>query len=112
MSIPGLISALVLLAVVGYIVLRPVFQRGEPEEVIAPPTALDELEAQRETVLAAIRELDFDYQTGKLTDEDYAARREALVAQGVAFLQEIDRLRAASEATAKADKARVKAKAR
>ncbi len=112
MSIPGLISALVLLVVVGYIVLRPLLAPKGEEESIASPTRLDELNTQREAVLAAMRELDFDYQTGKLTEADYAERREALVQQGVALLQEIDQLRAESEAAANPEKARVKEKAR
>lgn len=101
MSTPGLLVALALAIVVGYLVLRPVFFSKEAKEDLAAPTPLAELEAQREAVLAAIRELDFDYHTGKVTEADYAERREALVQQGVALLKEIDRLTSAAGAAPK-----------
>lgn len=112
MSELGLISAIVLTLIVGFVVLRPLFMKQDAVEDIPTPTRLDELEAQRAAVLAAIREVDFDYETGKLTEADHAERREALVQQGVALLQEIDRLTAESEQAGKPEGARVREKAR
>lgn len=51
-----------------------------------------DLLAERNRVYADIRDLDFDYKTNKLTDEDYAAQRYALVAQGVDVLKRLDGL--------------------
>jgi NADH pyrophosphatase NudC (nudix superfamily) len=56
--------------------------------------------AERNRIYAAIRELDFDYSTNKVSDIDYAAQRHALVAQGVETLQQLDALPALDETPA------------
>ncbi len=56
-----------------------------------------DLLAERNRIYAALRDLDFDYQTGKVADEDYAAQRRPLVTQGVEVLQQIDHLPALEE---------------
>lgn len=53
---------------------------------------LADLLARRDAVYQAIRDLDFDRETGKLTAEDHRIMREQLTAEGVAVLQELDRL--------------------
>ncbi|MFQ5595681.1 MAG: zinc ribbon domain-containing protein [Anaerolineae bacterium] len=53
---------------------------------------LAELIAQRDAVYDAIRDVDFDRETGKLTSEDHRLMRERLTAEGVRLLQELDRL--------------------
>lgn len=51
-----------------------------------------DLLAERNRIYTAIRALDFDHETGKVTDEDYAAQRYQLVAEGVDVLQQLDAL--------------------
>ncbi len=51
-----------------------------------------DLLAERNRIYAEIRDLDFDYKTNKLTDEDYTAQRHALFAQGVDVLKRLDDL--------------------
>jgi hypothetical protein len=51
-----------------------------------------DLLAERNRIYTAIGDLDFDYQTNKVSDEDYAAQRRQLVTQGVELLQHIDAL--------------------
>jgi len=58
---------------------------------------LERLIAQRDAIYATIRDLDFDFQTGKLADEDYRAQREAWVARGVDVLKALDALQQAAE---------------
>jgi hypothetical protein len=53
---------------------------------------LAELLALRDAVYEAIRDAEFDRETGKLTAEDYQLMRERLTAEGVRLLQELDRL--------------------
>ncbi|MFQ5341712.1 MAG: zinc-ribbon domain-containing protein [Anaerolineae bacterium] len=53
---------------------------------------LAKLIAQRDAVYDAIRDVDFDRETGKLTAEDHRLMRERLTAEGVRLLQELDRL--------------------
>jgi hypothetical protein len=60
-------------------------------------TALEEsprekLLTERNTVLTAMRDLDFDFQTGKLLEADYRAMREKYAARGVEILRELDAL--------------------
>lgn len=59
---------------------------------------MERLIAQRDAIYATIRDLDFDYRTGKLTDEDYRTQREAWVARGVDVLKALDTLQQAAEA--------------
>lgn len=44
-------------------------------------------EKQRQTVLLALRDLDFDYQAGKIADEDYHTLRADLLSEAAQFLQ-------------------------
>jgi hypothetical protein len=57
-----------------------------------------ELLEKRNAVYTAIRELDFDHETGKVSDEDHARQRAELVREGVAILKGLDRLEATAPA--------------
>ena len=48
--------------------------------------------AERERLLNALQELDFDYQLGKIPEEDYPAQRADLVRRGADVLKELDLL--------------------
>lgn len=56
--------------------------------------ALEIFYAEKSRLLRAIRDLDFDYDMGKLTDAIYTEQRVTLVAQAIALLQRIDALEA------------------
>ncbi len=96
MSIGGIILLVAFLIGIAAIVLWPLLQErgevtggGEQRE----PGALSDiarLQAQHEAILLAVRDLDFDYQTGKLTADDYREQREALMQRGVETLKLID----------------------
>lgn len=51
---------------------------------------LSELLSERDAVLQALSDLDFDQRLGKLSDQDYQALRARYTAQGVAILQQLD----------------------
>jgi hypothetical protein len=94
----GLLSLIVVLMVAAYIV-QPFFsnRRGDGRSRAGhrPASVLRrraDLLARRNEIYRAIRELDFDYQTNKVSDEDYDGQRHALVAQGVEVLQQLDAL--------------------
>ena len=74
------------LAVV-YLVIRPFIApaEDEAEEIISP-----ELETQKNRVIDAIREIDMDYQTGKLSEEDYALLRSRYTAAAAEILRRMD----------------------
>ncbi len=42
---------------------------------------------QRQAVLSALRDLDFDFRTGKVSDEDYTALRTQLVSEAALYIQ-------------------------
>ncbi len=54
--------------------------------------ALEILYAEKERLLHAIRDLDFDYDLGKLADDAYAEQRVLLVRQSVAVMAKIEEL--------------------
>lgn len=99
----GLLALLAAIAAAGYIVW-PFFQpRSRAKEALASrhsSTILRQranLLAERNHIYRALSELDFDYETGEISDDDYAAQRYRLVARGVEVLQQLDALPAASE---------------
>jgi hypothetical protein len=110
MSTSGIILFIAFLIGAGAFILWPIFRRGttpksDPvldvtDQVLSP---LVTLQAEREGVLLALRDLDFDYQTGKFTEADYRNQRELLVQRGVALLKQIDATRSdAIDAAARA----------
>lgn len=92
MEIGSIFIGLALLAVVAFILAQPFIEKqGLPENQV---TRADALMAEREQVLDALRDLDFDHAMGKLTAEDYTPQRTQLVARGVELLRQLDALRA------------------
>ncbi|MFB3817667.1 MAG: hypothetical protein ACE147_08390 [Candidatus Methylomirabilales bacterium] len=65
-------------------------RRVSAEEQV--PEGLRDLLAEKETLYAAIQELDFDLKSGKLSDKDHRALRERHEARAAALLQQIDAL--------------------
>ena len=93
MSVAGIFLLLAFLAGVIVIVIWPLLQAKEQPASSTASSALSSLarlQAEHEALLITIRDLDFDYQTGKLTEEDYRAQREGLVERGVELLKQID----------------------
>ncbi len=71
--------------------------RAEESEPSAPE-ALTPVEQERRSLYAALRELEFDYRSGKLSDADYAAMRDEYEARATAVLAELARPRPAAPA--------------
>ena len=96
MSVAGLFLLIMLFASVAIVVLWPLLQSQDKaipaEQSEGQPTlsALAQLQAEHEAVLISVRDLDFDYQTGKLTEDEYLAQRERLMQRGVEILKQID----------------------
>jgi hypothetical protein len=80
------VAALLVGAAVLWLVLAPLVR---PE--VARPLALepeDPLETRRGQSLAALKELDFDREMGKLSDDDYASLRLAYTSEALAALRD------------------------
>jgi hypothetical protein len=64
------LGALLAVAAVWF-VARPFLSRGDEAPVVEPPPERLALEEERDRALAALKELEFDHRTGKISDEDY-----------------------------------------
>jgi hypothetical protein len=89
-----ILIALIVIAAVA-IVAYPLFK---PVPVVLPEASapvLEELVSQRDAMYAAIKDLENEYATGKLSEADYRSLRAKYEAKAVAILQELDRVVAA-----------------
>lgn len=87
------IGLFVLAVVAGLILLEPLFGRRRAW-LFRPRDPLFRLAQEREQVLRAIKDLEFEHQTGKIDGADLAPLREPLYARAAALTGELDRLRA------------------
>jgi hypothetical protein len=60
----------------------------KPKKAASPLTLSGDLPGQREVVLSALRDLDFDFKTGKIGEEDYHPLREQLLVEAARYMQE------------------------
>ena len=72
-----LIFAAILVSVAVVFILEPLFTRADPEEKALLPdiTPQVHLEQQRHIIYDNIKDLEFEYQAGKLSEEDYRRTR-------------------------------------
>ena len=82
--------ALSLLLIVMVLVAIPLFDRKR--SAVQPPNPYDVLEAERRSAIQSIRELDFDYKTHKLDDDEYKNLRMEVVQHGATILQQLQAL--------------------
>ena len=93
MDIGSLFLIVALLVLVALFVSRPFFEPKTKADI--DYTSLEEhdlstLMAERDRVLNALQELDFDYTLGKIPEEDYPTQRAALVQRGADILRRLD----------------------
>jgi len=100
MDIGSLLLGFALLVGVAFFVVRPLIEKQGLKE--KRPGAVEALVTQRDMLLNALRDLDFDHATGKIADEDYAPQRARLAAEGAAVLKQLDVMRVTSRAQDKA----------
>jgi hypothetical protein len=93
---------LVVLVLVVLVVSAPLRAgRGRDAQVQVQESADHaELEAAREAKYREIRDLELDYRTGKLSDEDWRAQDRALRAEAVELLRRLDELGEAEDGAA------------
>jgi len=93
MDLGAIFLTLALLVLVVWFVGRPFF---EQQQTFSKVSLLNEdhersgLLAERDRILNAIQELDFDYALGKIPEEDYPNQRARLIQKGAQVLQQID----------------------
>ena len=95
MDIGSILIILALLVLVVLFVGRPLFEKQTSpasEQAEKQEHDLSAQLAERDRILNALRELDFDYALGKIPPEDYPAQRAQLVQEGVDVLRKLDEL--------------------
>ena len=96
-----LIALGIALVTVAFVAAPFFFNRERPDRPSArsEQTAVDlqDLLVEKETVYAAIQELDFDFKSGKLSDKDHAGLRQRHEERAANLLKAIDELQAATK---------------
>ncbi|NDJ78160.1 MAG: hypothetical protein GYB65_18070 [Chloroflexi bacterium] len=91
MSFAVIVIAMVLAGGVSLLVLVPLMDE-KPGTTTSLHPALEALYTEKRRVLRAIRDLDFDYDLGKIASDAYHVQRIHLIRLGVAIMQRIDAL--------------------
>ena len=110
MSIPGLFIALLLSLIALAIVARPLLGPARRRRSAGSSLRLESERVQTyyERVLTNIRDLDEDFATGKINEDDYQAEREVWAQRGIRLLRVQDQMaREGSSAAAGADAERI-----
>lgn len=97
MDIGSIFLILALLILVALFISRPFFER--PTLKTDAMTMQEEhdyssLLAERDRILNALQELDFDHVLGKIPDEDYPPQRALLLQKGTEILKRLDEIQA------------------
>jgi hypothetical protein len=93
MDVGSIFLTLALLAVVVLLVSRPLFNRKSLqiyELTDQQDHEYSALLAERDRILQALEELDFDYTMGKIPEEDYPSQRAYLLQVGADILRKLD----------------------
>ena len=93
----ALVIGALLAAAAVWFVARPFLSRSEEAPVAEPPPERLALEEERDRALAALRELEFDHRTGKVSDEDYRASVGELRRSAAEALKALDAGRGVSD---------------
>lgn len=98
MDIGSILLILALLVPVALFIARPFYEPRLVEEeglTQREDHDLSGLLAERDRILTALQELEFDHVLGKIPEEDYPAQRAGLVQQGAEVLRRLDQLQVA-----------------
>ena len=84
------LALILLLALVAFVVLRPLVRGTRSAETASDRR--EELEAAKEAKYREIRDVELDYRMGKLSEDDWRAADRELRAQAIEILHELDEL--------------------
>jgi hypothetical protein len=91
MDLGAIFVLLALLVGVGLFLAAPLMRRL-PGGFSQPSPEASSLLAERDRVINALQELDFDFKLGKIPDEDYPPQRTVLLQRGAEILRRLDEL--------------------
>jgi rubrerythrin len=107
MDIGSLFLILALLILVGWFISRPFFEFKNAKQILSSANPQEHersaLLAERDRVVNALHELDFDYTLGKIPEEDYPAQRGMMLQYGADVLRKLDELQEAASASSADD---------
>ena len=96
MDLGAVLLLFALLLVVGLYLAGPLM--GRPARALSQKTLqVSALMAERDRVINALQELDFDYKLGKIPDQDYPAQRAELLRKGAEILRTLDEFQTGAE---------------
>ena len=90
MTIGSILLGIALLVLVGLFITRPLIVSDAFR--LRRMTERQKLVAQKEAILTLIRNLEFDYDTGKIPESNYKQQRAELINQAAGILQQIDEI--------------------
>src|SRR5512143_204420 len=99
MDLGAVLLLFALLLIVGLYLAGPLVGGSRPG-LTGKSLEISALMAERDRVIAALQELDFDYKLGKVPPEDYPVQRSSLVEQGADVLRKLDAAMPATRSTA------------
>lgn len=91
MDLGAILILLALLIAVGLFLAAPLMRGAHPRPLDEAPE-ISTLLAERDRVINALQELDFDFKLGKVPEDGYPAQRAELLQRGAYILRELDRL--------------------
>jgi hypothetical protein len=97
MELGAILLILALSALVALFVARPFLERRAFKMVSAEEHTSSSLMAERDRLIGALQELDFDNTLGKIPAEDYPVMRTQLLTQAADVLRKLDELTPSSE---------------
>jgi hypothetical protein len=87
------VSFLVIAAILTFAaVLYTFFVRAQDLPETAPPSPVQHLEGRKAAIYENLRDLNFEYRVGKLSDADYQRTKKDMQAELAVVLAEIDRI--------------------
>jgi rubrerythrin len=97
MELGAILLILALSALVALFVAQPFLERRAFKMVSAEEHTSSSLMAERDRLIGALQELDFDHTLGKIPAEDYPVMRAQLLAQAADVLRTLDELTPSTE---------------
>lgn len=91
MDLGAILILLALLIAVGMFLAAPLLRGARPRPLDQSPES-SALLAERDRVINALQELDFDYKLGKVPEDGYPAQRAELLQRGASILKALDEL--------------------
>lgn len=99
MDISAVIFILAVLLLVGIYLSAPFTRKTRRTSITREEHDISSLMAERDRMVNALQELDFDYKLGKIPAEDYPALRTEMLNKGADILRKLDELQNAAVVT-------------